>query len=34
MVEISRDGKRAYFTNALYSPCDEQFYPDANRKPS
>jgi len=28
MVEISRDGKRAYFTNSLYSPWDEQFYPD------
>jgi selenium-binding protein 1 len=28
MVEISRDGKRLYFTNALYSPWDDQFYPD------
>ena len=28
MVEISRDGKRAYFTNSLYSPWDDQFYPD------
>jgi selenium-binding protein 1 len=28
MVEISRDGKRGYFTNSLYSPWDEQFYPD------
>src|SRR5438445_490360 len=28
MVEISRDGKRVYFTNSLYSPWDEQFYPD------
>ena len=27
MVEISRDGKRVYFTNSLYSPWDEQFYP-------
>jgi selenium-binding protein 1 len=27
MVEISRDGKRIYFTNSLYSPWDEQFYP-------
>ena len=26
MVEISRDGKRVYFTNS--SPWDEQFYPD------
>lgn len=28
MVELSRDGRRLYFTNALYSPVDEQFYPD------
>jgi len=28
MVEISRDGKRIYFTNSLYSPWDAQFYPD------
>jgi selenium-binding protein 1 len=28
MVEISRDGKRIYFTNSLYSPWDEQFYPE------
>jgi selenium-binding protein 1 len=28
MVEISRDGNRVYFTNSLYSPWDEQFYPD------
>ena len=28
MVEVSRDGKRVYFTNSLYSPWDEQFYPD------
>jgi selenium-binding protein 1 len=27
MVEISRDGKRVYFTNSLYSPWDAQFYP-------
>ena len=26
--EISRDGKRVYFTNSLYSPWDDQFYPD------
>jgi selenium-binding protein 1 len=31
MVEISRDGTRVYFTNALYSPWDEQFYPDGVR---
>ena len=28
MVEISRDGKRVYFTNSLYAPWDEQFYPE------
>jgi selenium-binding protein 1 len=28
MVEVSRDGRRVYFTNALYSPWDEQFYPE------
>jgi selenium-binding protein 1 len=28
MVEISRDGKRVYFTNSLYSTWDRQFYPD------
>ena len=27
MVELSRDGKRVYLTNGLYSPWDEQFYP-------
>ena len=27
MVEVSRDGKRVYLTNALYSPWDAQFYP-------
>jgi methanethiol oxidase len=27
MVEISRDGRRVYFTNSLYSSWDEQFYP-------
>jgi selenium-binding protein 1 len=27
MVEISRDGKRVYFTNSLYSSWDDQFYP-------
>jgi methanethiol oxidase len=31
MVEISRDGRRVYFTNSLYSPWDEQFYPDGVR---
>jgi methanethiol oxidase len=28
MVEISRDGRRVYFTNSLYAPWDEQFYPE------
>jgi len=28
MVELSRDGKRVYLTNALYTPWDAQFYPD------
>jgi methanethiol oxidase len=28
MVEISRDGRRVYFTNSLYIAWDEQFYPD------
>ena len=28
MVEVSRDGKRVYFTNSLYSTWDDQFYPD------
>jgi methanethiol oxidase len=31
MVEISRDGRRVYFTNSLYSPWDAQFYPDGIR---
>lgn len=28
MVEISRDGRRVYLTNSLYSTWDPQFYPD------
>jgi selenium-binding protein 1 len=28
MVELSRDGRRVYLTNSLYSPWDAQFYPD------
>ena len=28
MIEISRDGKRVYFTNSLYSTWDAQFYPE------
>ena len=31
MVEVSRDGRRVYFTNSLYTPWDEQFYPDGIR---
>jgi len=28
MVELSRDGRRIYFTNSLYAAWDAQFYPD------
>jgi selenium-binding protein 1 len=28
MVELSRDGKRIYFTNSLYAPWDAQFFPE------
>jgi selenium-binding protein 1 len=28
MVEVSRDGRRVYLTNSLYTPWDKQFYPD------
>ena len=28
MVEVSRDGRRVYFTNSLYASWDEVFYPD------
>jgi methanethiol oxidase len=31
MVEISRDGRRLYFTNSLYAPWDAQFYPEGIR---
>jgi methanethiol oxidase len=31
MVEISRDGRRVYFTNSLYAAWDAQFYPDGIR---
>jgi selenium-binding protein 1 len=27
MIEVSRDGKRVYWTNSLYSTWDNQFYP-------
>lgn len=28
MVEVSRDGRRIYFTNSLYATWDSQFYPE------
>jgi selenium-binding protein 1 len=28
MLQLSFDGKRLYLTNSLYSPWDNQFYPD------
>jgi methanethiol oxidase len=28
MVEVSRDGRRVYFSNGLYTTWDDQFYPD------
>ena len=31
MVEVSRDRRRIYLTNSLYSPWDAQFYPDGIR---
>jgi selenium-binding protein 1 len=31
MVEISRDGRRVYFTNSLYASWDAQFYPEGVR---
>jgi methanethiol oxidase len=31
MVEVSRDGKRVYFTNSLYVSWDNQFYPEGLR---
>jgi selenium-binding protein 1 len=31
MVEISRDGRRVYFTNSLYRSWDDQFYPEGVR---
>ena len=31
MVEVSRDGRRVYITNSLYTPWDAQFYPDGIR---
>ncbi len=31
MVEVSRDGRRVYLTNSLYTAWDEQFYPEGIR---
>jgi selenium-binding protein 1 len=31
MMDVSRDGRRVYVTNALYAPWDAQFYPDGIR---
>ena len=31
MVEVSRDGRRIYFTNSLYAVIDDQFYPEGVR---
>ena len=28
MVEVSRDGRRVYFTNSLYAKWDDIFYPE------
>jgi selenium-binding protein 1 len=28
MVELSRDGRRVYVTNSLYTAVDDQIYPD------
>jgi selenium-binding protein 1 len=31
MLEVSRDGRRIYVTNSLYSSWDNQFYPEGIR---
>jgi len=31
MVEVSRDGRRAYISNSLYASWDAQFYPEGIR---
>ena len=31
MVELSRDGRRVFFTNSLYAAWDKQFYPEGIR---
>ncbi len=32
MLQLSLDGKRLYLTNSLYSPWDNQFYPDMKKQ--
>jgi selenium-binding protein 1 len=34
MLQLSLDGKRLYVTNSLYSPWDNQFYPEMAEKGS
>jgi selenium-binding protein 1 len=34
MLQLSLDGKRLYVTNSLYSPWDNQFYPDMAKQGS
>jgi selenium-binding protein 1 len=34
MLQLSLDGKRLYVTNSLYSPWDNQFYPDLAKQGS
>jgi selenium-binding protein 1 len=34
MLQLSLDGKRLYVTNSLYSPWDDQFYPDIGKRGS
>jgi methanethiol oxidase len=34
MLQVSLDGKRLYVTNSLYSPWDNQFYPDMAKQGS
>ena len=34
MLQLSLDGKRLYVTNSLYSPWDDQFYPEIAKRGS
>jgi hypothetical protein len=34
MIQLSLDGKRLYVTNSLFSPQDQQFYPELIEKGS